>query len=188
MGSWAPAEPISPYGAHMGDPHCAPTMRAPTLRSTNKPCSSFPNCAPTLRPHKARPQCALTLRAHMGDMGSTHPVWVHWFPYGAPHGGSGRKRSPRGGRSHYSLKGSREFFISNQAAVERVPDNFNLPLSILFFVDSPALLREKAARRTARRSLGRTTRLGRPNNLALPSHPDSLQIFRKHQSLKSTPR
>jgi hypothetical protein len=97
LGSWAPAEPTSPYGAHMGDPHCAPTMRAPTLRSTNKLCSSLPNCAPTLRPtrraHIARPQCALTLRAHMGDVGSTHPVWVHWLPYGAPHGGSGRKRS-----------------------------------------------------------------------------------------------
>jgi hypothetical protein len=65
MGSWAPAEPISPYGALMGDPYCAPTMRAPTLRSTNKPCSSFPNCAPTLRPHKARPHRAPTMCAHI---------------------------------------------------------------------------------------------------------------------------
>jgi hypothetical protein len=83
-------------------------------------------------------------------------------------------------------QGPSRVFISNQAAVERVPDIFNLPLlSILFFVDSPALLREKAARGTARRSLGRTTRLGRPNNLALPSHPDSLQISRKHPAINT---
>jgi hypothetical protein len=30
-------------------------------------------------------------------------------------------------------QGPSRVFISNQAAVERVPDNFNLPLSILFF-------------------------------------------------------
>ena len=125
MGSWAPAEPISPYGALMGDPYCAPTMRAPTEEARINPAHlsqiARPRCAPTRRAHIARPQCALTLRAHMGDMGSTHPVWVHWFPYGAPHGGSGRKRSPRGEWSHYSLKGPREFLFRTKRRSNESP-------------------------------------------------------------------
>ena len=195
-GVWAHGLQLSPYphmgplwATHIARPQCARPHEEARINPAHLSQIARPRCAPTRRAHIARPQCALTLRAHMGDMGSTHPVWVHGFPYGSPHGDSGRKRSPRGERSHYSLKGPREFFFLEPSGGRTSPRQFQPPsLDSLLRVDSPSLLCEKAARRTARRSLGRTTRLGRPNNLALPSHPDSLQISRKHQSLKSTPR
>ena len=127
-GVWAHGLQLSPY-PHMGPlwaTHIARPQRArPHEEARINPAHlsqiARPRCAPTRRAHIARPQCALTLRAHMGDMGSTHPVWVHWFPYGAPHGGSGRKRSPRGERSHYSLKGPREFLFRTKRRSNESP-------------------------------------------------------------------
>jgi hypothetical protein len=45
MGPWAPAEPISPYGAHMGDPRCG--VEEAVVHNAMLP--------PTLRAHIARP-------------------------------------------------------------------------------------------------------------------------------------
>ena len=188
MGSWAPAEPISPYGALMGDPYCAPTMRAPTEEARINPAHlsqiARPRCAPTRRAHNVRSHCA--------------PIWVIWgplTPYGfidshmGPHTAALVEKGARAVSGRTTLSRALESFYFEPSGGRTSPRQFQPPsLDSLLRVDSPSLLCEKAARRTARRSLGRTTRLGRPNNLALPSHPDSLQISRKHQSLKSTPR
>jgi hypothetical protein len=62
MGSWAPAEPIPPYGAHMGDPHCgvqAAVVHTGMLPPTMRAHIARPRCAPTLRAHIARPHCGV---------------------------------------------------------------------------------------------------------------------------------
>ena len=84
MGSWALAEPISRAHiahAHIAHPQCAPTMRA-HIKKHEQTLLIFS----TLR--------APTTRAHMGDMGSTDPMRVHWFPFGAPYGGSAYLDAP----------------------------------------------------------------------------------------------
>jgi hypothetical protein len=127
-GVWAHGLQLSPYphmgplwATHIARPQCARPHEEARINPAHLSQIARPRCAPTRRAHIARPQCALTLRAHMGDMGSTHPVWVHWFPYGAPHGGSGRKRSPRGEWSHYSLKGPREFLFRTKRRSNESP-------------------------------------------------------------------
>jgi hypothetical protein len=84
------APEVTHIARHIARPQCAPA-----LRSTNKPCSSFPHCAPTmrarikkheqtllifstLRAHNARPHCAPTVRS------TNKPCSSKAFPHCAP--------------------------------------------------------------------------------------------------------
>ena len=127
-GVWAHGLQLSPY-PHMG-PIWATHIARPQCARPHKEARTNPaHLSHIARPQCARPQCALTMRAHMGDMGSTHPVWVHGFPYGAPYGDSGRKRSPRGERSRSSLKGPREFLFRTKRRSNESPTILTSPSS-----------------------------------------------------------